>query len=505
MREITPERSGAARSRAAARAIALLAVMLALASGGYLRAANIGAREMSADEGASWASAIAPTLGEVIRRQATLNPGKLATHEIILHEWIGAFGDGLAAMRALSALFGITAILIVYALAAELMRMDGGAQIAADQTGRVGELRRGAAVGITPLAITKIAAFAALLFAVSLITIKYSREMRMYALLMFVMLAQVWMLLRAMRLGGAIDLALAAILTALGVATNFTAVFVIATEGLWIVARFAGAWRRGDRIGMRAMWRTALALGAGCAMLAPFAAAAIRSSAGALRAGATSWIGRPQWWEPVAMFNKGIGTFAFPAVAAAAGWGAWRGWQIAPRAIGFALLWMWGPPLMMLAASYAIAPVFIERYALTSFIPFLILAAIGAVEIASRPMRAAAMGLLIALALGHVYTYNQNPHDAQWHEAATIAAAAIAPGGRIAVAPPYAVNVVRYYLRGDAVHSEAAIPADARARGASIMIVAQGFRRFDVAGPHPSAGAAPLVRLRGIEVVRLRG
>ena len=99
--------------------MALLAVAVAL--GGWLRFAAIGAREMSADEGASWAAAAAPTLAEVVRIQAVLNPGKLAVYEIVLHGWMKLFGDELGAMRALSALLDTFAIVVVFALVRELL------------------------------------------------------------------------------------------------------------------------------------------------------------------------------------------------------------------------------------------------------------------------------------------------------------------------------------------------------------------------------------------------
>ena len=65
---------------------------------------------MSADEGATWAAADAPSIGEVIAIQQTHNPGKLPLHDLMLHGWIALFGDGLAAMRSLSALFGLVTI-----------------------------------------------------------------------------------------------------------------------------------------------------------------------------------------------------------------------------------------------------------------------------------------------------------------------------------------------------------------------------------------------------------
>ena len=201
----------------------------------------------------------------------------------------------------------------------------------------------------------------------------------------------------------------------------------------------------------------AAALGAGAALFLIVALPALRTGASAFAQGATGWIERPRWWAPLALFNKGVGSFAFPVMAALAGWGAWRGWVRARAATAFALAWMWLPPLLMLVASYAFSPMFVERYALWCFVPFFTLAALGAWERQSASMRAAAIGLAVALALGHLHAYGQRPHDTQWREAARAAAGALAPGMKIAVAPPYAVNVMRYYLR-DTQAAEAACP-----------------------------------------------
>ena len=75
---------------------------------------------MSPDEGASWAAASAPTAAEVIARQPALNPGELPIHDLMLHGWIALFGSSMTAMRALSAVFGVVSILLVYLVVCEL-------------------------------------------------------------------------------------------------------------------------------------------------------------------------------------------------------------------------------------------------------------------------------------------------------------------------------------------------------------------------------------------------
>jgi hypothetical protein len=88
-------------------------------------------------------------------------------------------------------------------------------------------------------------------------------------------------------------------------------------------------------------------------------------------------------------------------------------------------------------------------------VPFFILIAIGIIELRPHSTRVGATALTVALALGHVLAWNRKPHDSQWREAVQIAVTSIAsrnsfsyaPDAAIAVAPGYAVSVVRYYLR----------------------------------------------------------
>jgi mannosyltransferase len=485
----------ATQARPQALTIALLAAAIAL--GALLRFAAIGAREMSADEGASWAAAAAPSLGEVVRIQAVLNPGKLAIYEIALHGWMRLFGDGLGAMRGLSAMLDTVSIVVVFALVGELLGARSSPQ--GESTG----CRRLPSQGAET-----VAAFAATLFAVNLVSIKYARELRMYPLALLVVLLQLWVFIRAVRRGSGFDLAALAVLTALAVAIHFSAALIIVTEELCLIAFPLMPGSRAKPPRMVRPLAVAVALGAGAALFLVVALPALRTGASAFAQGATGWIERPRWWAPFALFNKGVGSFAFPVMAALAGWGAWRGWLRARAATAFALAWMWTPPLLMLAASYALSPMFVERYALWCFVPFFMLTAFGAWELRIPPMRGmalgtiGALGLLVALALGHLHAYRQRSHDTQWREAARAAAVALAPGMKIAVAPPYAVNAVRYYLR-DTQSAEAAVPtgdSDARDSHLEVLVIGDQWNarakaaKLLVQYPHSLAG------FRGVRV-----
>jgi hypothetical protein len=512
---IRPKRSARALSPATTHRLVLALLVIAMAFGAWLRFVHIDAREMSADESATWAAAAAPNLQTVVREQALLNPGKLALEEIALHGWMKLFGEGLGAMRALSAAFDTLSILVVFLLTRELFSdsptpslSEGAEGAARHPVLALGAIARDDA--------DMVAALAALLFAVDLISIKYAREVRMYALTLLLVLAQVWFFLRAARRGGFFNVAAIAVLTALAAGAHFSTAFMIAAEGLCLPFLAKSQSRsdtdqRGDgyaRGGRIARWVTQLpfslaaALVAGVAIFVVIAVPALRSGESAFVHGATSWIKPPPWWAPLSLFNKGTGTFPFPVLMGLAGCGVWRGWSGGARgAVAFALAWMWLPPTLLLIASYGFAPMFVERYVLWCFVPFFILAARGIRELPTTATRAAALAFAVALALGHIHTYRRRPHGIQWREATRAAARGLKPGATIAVGPPYAVNVVRYYLRNtDAAN--AAVPAgDARAE---VLIADQRWIARDKAAKPLADYPRPVARVRGILVLRRR-
>jgi uncharacterized membrane protein len=462
--------------------IALL--VLSLVVGGFLRFADLGGRDMSADEGASWAAAAAPTIGEVLRAQSHLNPGKAGLHDVALHLWMREFGDRLATMRALSAAAGTLAILLVFGAARELFANSceaGGESPGRDQRDEA-------------------AAIAALVFAVNLITIKYAREVRMYPFVIAAVLAQTICFFRAMRRGGMIAYAGVTVFTAMALAAHLTAVLAFTGEGLWlayVIARnrfgFAAMESR------RALWML-IALGAGAAMLAPVAPSVIGSAVHAAEIGAIGWIKPPAPWAPFALFNKATGSFAFPVMAALAAWGVVRGWRRWRDAIIFALLWMWTPAIVLMIVSYAIRPAFVERYLLSCFVPFFILMAIGIAELRPRAAQIGAIALAVMLAIGHLIAWARKPHDAQWRGGERVAIVYMTSGRTLAVAPGYAVNVVRYYLRLSTAR-QLAHAAEANGRDpADVVIIGDQ-------GVAPATAAAldreyprTLAKLRGVVV-----
>lgn len=435
---------------------------------------------MSADEAASWAAASAPTAAAVIARQPALNPGELPIHDLMLHGWIALFGSSLAAMRALSAAFGVVSILLVYLVSLELFAPGSERQSAlAGDDARI------------------IAGLGALVFAVNLVTIKYSREARMYPLMLAAILAQVAMFIRALRVGGLANYAAVAVLTAIAIASNFAALLVPATEGLWLLNVVVGArWRR-DNANPRRAWAIAIALAAAGLILVP----KLFSSLHAASAGSVGgWRKPPALYAPFALFNKATGSFAFPILAALAIWGVLRGWRRERNAVAFALLWMWVPPVVMVAASYAIAPVFVERYALSCFVPFFILVALGIFELPGDLVRIGALVLAVAFSVGHIVSYDRKPHDAQYREAIAAASSALKPGEVMTVVPAYAIEVIRYYLPADQL--DRAVRYGPSASAAAVLILGLQNLAPDAARSYRKEYPEVVARLRGVTVLR---
>ena len=433
---------------------------------------------MSPDEGASWAAASAPTAAEVIAGQPSLNPGELPIHDLMLHGWIALFGSSVPAMRALSAALGVISILLVYLVVCELFEKS--------------------ALSHDDAAI--VAGLSALVFAVNLVTIKYSREARMYPLMLAAILAQVAMFLRVLRVGGVANYAAVVVLTALAIASNFAAVLIPATEGLWLVYIIARTRWRADNANANARraWTIAIALAAAGLILVPKLFSSMHSASAGNLGG---WRKAPAFYEPFAIFNKATGSFAFPILAALAIWGVLRGWQRGARdSIAFALLWMWAPPVMMVVASYAIAPVFVERYALSCFVPFFILVALGIFELPGDLVSAGALALAVAFSIGHIVSYDRKPHDAQYREAIAAADSALKPGEVMTVVPSYAIEVLRYYLPGD--QFDRAVRYDPSASPAAVLILGdQNLARGD-AQSYKKEYPQTVARLRGVTVLR---
>jgi len=359
--------------------------MQAAGIGAFVRFLRLGAGELSGDGAASWAAAAAPSLDQVIEIQRKVNPGKLPVHDLVPHCWIGLFGQSEFALRALSAVCGTFAIVLVYVIVRDLFR--AGASLPP---------------GPSVPNIDRVAALSMTVMAASLLMIRYSREARMYGLLSVLVLGQVLFFNRVRNWGGTLNYVGLGLLTAVAVATNFTSLAFLVAEGAWIACASLTNSPGADSSFCTVRWRLMAALFRGLIAFVPFASA---FHASWRQRDAAGWIAHPGAWEPFETFESATGSLAFPVMALLAAWGVVRRWPVAPEAILFLVLYVWVSLVLLLLGSYLTVPMAVTRYVLASFVPFFILAAIGIEMTGSSLARSAAAVLLMIVMLMRVNSY----------------------------------------------------------------------------------------------------
>lgn len=409
------------------RLFALVLLTVAVVVGAHLRFHRLTLADMNGDEGFSWAEATAPSLLAVIKAQQNLDPGKLAFYEILLHGWIRVFGDSLFAMRALSAALGTISIVLLFVAVREVCLC------LADEPNE----------GTAELA----GAFAAFVMATNVRMVLSSRLVRMYPLMLACALVQIVFLVRAQRKGGLFDYAGLAIFTALMVAANFSAAFLLVAEALWMGALLLGKWT-GARAGKLAIFRPGFAVLGGFGLLVAITLTGAGSSgARAVAAGTYSWIKlQPVTW-PYKVLRDSTGNQKLFGILVALGvFGLWRQWRTARLVPGFLALWMMGPVLTAFAVTYLLLPLEFYRYVFIAFAGMFAFAGLGAASVPTTTLRIALAVLLIHLALHPTRFALKHPYQASWQKAVAVAAEQSSPDGRIGVFPDYCDNVVRFYL-----------------------------------------------------------
>ncbi|HEY9157238.1 hypothetical protein [Candidatus Binatus sp.] len=403
-------------------------LLMAVAVGTMLRFFRLGARELSIDESLSWAESAAPSVTDVLRVQHRLDSGKFPIYELAQHGWMRVFGESEAAMRALPALIGSLSIVLVFILTVEVL--SAVTPTRSDDSGKGG--------------IYMVSALCALIFAVGLPSVEIARQARMYSMMQAWILAQVIFLFRARRLGGLENYAGLTIFSAIAVATNFTAVLVMAAEALWLIyLLLVDADARSDA-GVRsaAPWLMGAALVAAMMLLLPFFAG-LRYGVEGVKRGDYDWIKPPGPWEPFATFESGLGSWPFPLFALFAIMGGIRLWRSHRNEAVLILLWIGLPPIILFAGSYLVTPMLVTRFLISSFVPVFILTAIGIESLPSRNYRAAATIAIVSLSILRVSS-DLRPGDHRWRDACQVALTKAGVDRRVGASHDY--YLVSYYV-----------------------------------------------------------
>jgi Dolichyl-phosphate-mannose-protein mannosyltransferase len=471
---------------------ALNATILAVAVlfGGWLRFRGLGALDMTADEGSSWMPASAPSLGQVLHLGLKLNIGRLAAHDLTLHFWMLAFGDSVASIRALSALLGTIAIVLVFALARELFAN-----------------REDTVVPMFATDSDSIASLSALVFALNVVAIRYSQEGRMYALMLDATLIQLWFFIRAVRRGGFANYAGTALFTVLAMATSFVAGLAFVAESLCLLY----ALRPGV-----SLWPYSRSV------------AVTLIFSGAIVAGLTPWhlwIGEVNFisWIRPGFLTLYIGSFFRAAIEspvlivtlALAAWGLIRGWSRYAEGISLAVVWMlvpllavaaWlGPVMLEVVTIYSWTPLFADRWVLTCIVPMCIFAGLGIWELRPSQARIGVLILLVVLAALRIHSYDPDSGDVEWGvqwQAATEAALPELKAGRpVTVVPGYGMYVVQYYSGKEHVNPALVLPEGSRRAQVLILAdTAQSLLPKDIPALHRRY-FLERARLRGVSVL----
>jgi mannosyltransferase len=398
-------------------------LVTALGAGIILRFYRLDALSMSADEGAAWAAAVEP-VSRLLRLQPQLDSGKLALYDLLLHYWIGIFGDSLRSTRSLSAVADTISIALIFAVVRELY------QAFADRQWKTGELAAG---------------FAAVMFATNVALVQSARTARMYPLMTAAELVQIFFFVRAQESRGAWNCIVAAVFLALAIALNFTAAFLLLAESMWLGYLLLARWRRWPGFELQ-IAGPALSLGGGSVLLLPFVPAALAASRAAVRSGVLDWIGYqpPLGWSYGVLRNAAGNKSLFRLLCVLALFGLWRHRRKTRLAPLFMAVMLAGPFAAVALLGLLGRPMMVDRYVLLAQIAFLGLAACGAAAFESTLGR-----ILVFLLVAWLSTRALRHSSAfwvDWKEAAAIACAKSPGNATIGVVPGYAVNAVRYHL-----------------------------------------------------------
>jgi hypothetical protein len=384
---------------------------------------RLDAFSITADEGAAWAAAVQP-IGRLLKLQPQLDSGKLALYDLLLHYWILVFGDSLRSMRGLSAAIDTISILLMFAVIREMHRVFSREGL------RTAELAGG---------------IAALMFAFNVAITQSARTARMYSLMSASELAQVWFFIRAQNGEGILNCLLAAVFLAIAIAANFTGVFLLVGECMWIGYLLLARWRQWHGAELR-VTAPAFAIAASIVLLLPFVPAASAASRAAIRGGALDWIAyrSPLGWIDHVL-GEGIGNKSlYRLFIGLAIFAVWRLRSKAPLLLRFLALMIAVPFAAVVTLSLLGRPMMVDRYVSLALIMFVGLAATGAAAFPGKWGRFLVLLLVVWLSVRALRHSSEFWVD--WKSAVNITCARSAADATITVVPAYAVNAVRYHL-----------------------------------------------------------
>lgn len=354
----------------------LLATILVFAAALYTF--RLGAESLGASETYSVAIANQPDAARVLQSALAFDPGKPPLYHLALHSLIRIAGDGEAPVRALSVIFAVIGIALVYAIGSDLFGAEA------------------AWIGAVLWAANPLACLLA----------QWARMYTMYTTLVLLVMLSLLRVTRRPSASGAIVLALSV------AATLYTHLgglgFLAAACAILIRDRSGGRWNR-------AAW---LGVGLGVLLFTPFVPQALSQTRGLISGHWLDWIGAAATARSP-LLKIVVGTAAIALVMELTFGRAYE--SEAQEPIRFCLLWLMIPTIGLGAASVIVRPLFAVRYIAPAGPAVALILARGLCAI--RPFtRRLATALILALFMELFVFYQQTRYD-PWRDIARIVAA----------------------------------------------------------------------------------
>lgn len=390
-----------------ARFIGLI-LLLILALGAVLRIVNLGSDSIWLDEAYSiqFARLSVPQLIDETASSDVHPP----LYYLLLHYWIKLFGDTEAAVRMLSALFGLLSIFVIYRLAALLFDRATGL-------------------------------LSALLLALSLFHIEFAQEARMYALLALLSLLSLYFFLRLFeeqpQQQSAAALAGYVLTTSLLMHTHVYGFFIIIAENLFLCSLYFSRRNAFKRL----LKRWLLLQGALVVLFLPWLSIMLRQFE---RVQHGFWIPDPtlNFLRLTWMIYAGSTLLAFlfiPLVAL--GLLSRREREsdpnlteehlsvrpLAERKLSLSerektlllVCWLLSPIVIPFVLSQFLSSIYLPKYTIAASTAFLVLAARGIMSLGADRWRVLLVAVVLGLSFVNVRAYWSTPHKDFWRESAS--------------------------------------------------------------------------------------
>ena len=369
--------------------LVLLAVLML---GLFLRTYCLTCESLWLDEGYSvlWAKQAPPEMIDAVSRD--VHP---PLYFLILHYWIGLFGDSEAAIRLLSVIFGSLAIIMIYMVGSRLFGRDTGI-------------------------------LCSLMLSLSVLHVHYSQEIRGYSLMVLLTLVSMYFFLKLLENRSNPVRAGYIISSALLMYTHFFGLFVIAAQNVYVAYLFlssgkARAWLREWIVLQSALFVIYL----------PWLGFLVRQAMVVQGGEFLGWLPGPSLYQLAATFFEYSGYFNASAplwvtllsaalsviLIALSISSALRMRESERGKAVFLSAWLFTLILLPFIISQFSAPIYLARFTMPASLAFYILAARGITGIRRKALRLASICLIAALSFAAVWGYYTVTDNEQWREA----------------------------------------------------------------------------------------